>query len=227
MVFITVTPKKYQNGCGFLGLESVHKSFHYIPVSGVIGNLCDWETAGFSGLGRAYYAKWRELTATFREQGNRIKDMDMLFIKEKQLANGSTLSFYDCSKRLVTDRWFVKMRGEVKFPVAGAAWPDFEGDGPELVAMVKERLGDSVTLILDRERNFIDAEVKEAVVSQLIDQIEENLVGYLSDPSFPQKLFARRYDEMRQQCLLERQLPQPPVDDEDNSPADFSACFRT
>lgn len=150
----------------------------------------------------------------------------MQLLKKKQLANGLTLSFFDCSRQLVTDRWFVKMRGEVKLPVAGADWPDCDSDDPELIAMVKEQLGDSVTLLLDRERNFVDADDKDAVVDQLIDQIEENLVGYLSDPSFPQKLFARQYDRIHKQCVLARQQLQSPVADEDDGPADFSACFR-
>ncbi|MDH3393781.1 MAG: hypothetical protein OEL66_07215 [Desulfobulbaceae bacterium] len=152
--------------------------------------------------------------------------MNMQFISKKKLANGLTLSFYDCSKQLVTDRWFVKMRGEVKLPVGEAVWPENDVADPELLAMIRERLGDSVTLHLDRERNFVDAEEKDEVVSQLIVQIEENLVGYLSDPAFPQKLFVKQYDEMRKQCVVERQQLQSSVVVDDEGPADFSACFR-
>jgi len=150
----------------------------------------------------------------------------MLLIREKQLANGLTLSFNDCSRPVAADRWFVKMCGEVKFPIAGVSWADSDQDDPELLVTIKGRLGDSVSLILNRERNFIDAEEKESVVTELIAQIEDNLVGYLSDPSFPQKLFVRRYEEVRKQCVLERLQQQAPVADEDDGPADFSACFR-
>lgn len=163
------------------------------------------------------------VSSEIRQQG---KNMNMQFIREKQLANGLTLSFYDCSKQLVTDRWFVKMRGELKLPVADAVLPEGDGNDPELVAMVQERLGDSVALYLDRERNFVDAEEKDAVILMLIDQIEENLVGYLADPSFPQKLFDRQYQKMRTQCEIELQQRQAVVDDEEEGPADFSACFR-
>ena len=150
----------------------------------------------------------------------------MQLIKDKKLANGLTLSFSDCSKLLVSDRWFVKMQGEVKLPLANAAWPDSDEDDPELLALIKEHLGESVSYILSKERNFIDAAEKEAVLEDLVIQVEENLVGYLSDPSFPQKLFTRQYEEARQQCLIQRQQPQAPVNDEDDSPADFSACFH-
>lgn len=150
----------------------------------------------------------------------------MLLIKETQLANGLTLSFYDCSKPLAADRWLVKMRGEMRFAVAEAVWPAGSQDDPELHDLVRGRLGESVALVLDRERNFIDADAKEAVVTELVAQIEANLLGYLGDPSFPQRLFVRRYEEMCKQCALERLQRPAPVDDDDDGPADFSACFR-
>ncbi|MDH4322173.1 MAG: hypothetical protein OEV73_11840, partial [Desulfobulbaceae bacterium] len=100
-----------------------------------------------------------------------------------------------------------------------------QGDS-ELQALVRERLGESVSLILDRERYFIAADEKETVVTELVAQIEENLLGYLGDPSFPQKLFLRRYEEMCKQCALERLQRPVAVEDDDDGPADFSACFR-
>ena len=150
----------------------------------------------------------------------------MQLIKEQKLANGLTLSFIDCSKCVAADRWLVKMQGEVKFPLADVVWPEDAGDDPELLALIKERLGESISFILSKERNFIDADEKEALLGELVAQVEDNLVGYLSDPSFPEKLLARQYEEMRQQCLQERQQVYSSVDDEDDGPTDFSACFR-
>ena len=150
----------------------------------------------------------------------------MQFIKDKKLANGLMLTFTDCSKPLVADRWFVKMQGEVKFPLTDAAWPEDTGDDPDLLAMIKEQLGDSVSYILCKERNFVAADEKETILEDLVNQVEKNLVGYLSDPSFPQKLFTRHYEETKQKCMVERQQPPLPINDEDDSAADFSACFR-
>lgn len=149
----------------------------------------------------------------------------MELIKEKILANGLKISFADCSKLVAADRWLVKMRGEVKMPIAGLDRPK-TGDGPELLAMIQERAGESVSFIILKERNFIDADEKEAVLADFIDQIEANLLDYLGDPSFPQKLFNRKYDEIRQQCMIEWQQSKLPASTEDEGPADFSACFR-
>ncbi len=153
--------------------------------------------------------------------------MNMQHFKEQKLANGLTLSFSDCSKCVAADRWLVKMEGEMRIPLANVNWPAGDGDDPALLNMVKERLGESISFILSKERNFIDADKKEEVLTDLVLQVEENLLGYLGDSSFPQKLFAKQYEEMRQRCLLELQQPAASgVDDDDNAPADFSACFR-
>ncbi|MFC1512817.1 hypothetical protein ACFL5J_00010 [Thermodesulfobacteriota bacterium] len=150
----------------------------------------------------------------------------MQLIKETKLANGLTLSFSDCCKLVAADRWLVKMQGEMILPLADVAWSDADNEDPQLLARIKERLGESISYILSKERNFIGATEKDAVLADLVSQVENNLLGYLSDPSFPQKLFLQRYEEMRQQCLIEGQQPQAPVGDEDDAPADFSACFR-
>lgn len=150
----------------------------------------------------------------------------MQLVKDKTLANGMTLSFFDCSKLLAADRWFVKMQGEMKFSLAGVAWPDTDGLDPQVLAKIKERIGDSVSFNINKERKFIDADEKDAVLAEMIAQVEDNLIGYLEDSSFRQKLFDKQYEEMRKQCLVEFQQSQLPIDDDDEGPADFSACFK-
>ncbi|MDH3360527.1 MAG: hypothetical protein OEL55_06605 [Desulfobulbaceae bacterium] len=150
----------------------------------------------------------------------------MQFIKEKKLANGLTLSFTDYSKPLAADRWFVKMQGEIKLPLPETIWPDTDKNDTALFTLIKEQMGDSVSYILTKERNFVDAAEKDMVLSDLVAQVEENLISYLSNPTFAQKLFARKYEEAREQCLIDQQKTPVSVIDDDDSPADFSACFR-
>lgn len=148
-------------------------------------------------------------------------------VKRERLANGMTLTFFDCSRRVAADRWFVRLRAELAVGLPDTVWQGRQEDDPELLASIRDRLGSTVSMTLERERTFIDAEERDAVLAELVAQVEDNLGSYLNDPAFPERLFARQYDETRQQCLLDRQCGRTPEEeDDDEGPADFSFCFR-
>ncbi|MDH5297826.1 MAG: hypothetical protein OEV91_02280 [Desulfobulbaceae bacterium] len=150
----------------------------------------------------------------------------MNLIKQQQLSNNMTLSFYDCSRPIAADRWFVKLRCELTINLPDSAWLECEEEEAGLLAEIRQQLGQSLTLALTRERNFIDAGDREKIVAECVGKVEENLGAYLSDPSFPVKLFARQYEEARQRCRMARHSTVPVDGDDDDGPADFSACFR-
>jgi len=148
-------------------------------------------------------------------------------LKQQNLANGMALTFYDCSRPVAADRWFVKVRAELSMALPERVWQGVAEEDQGLLAAVRECMGEAVVLQLVRERNFIDAAERESVIGELIEQVESNLGSYLADPAFPDRLFSRQYSELRQQCLLSRQVVSPAGDaDEDEGPADFSHCFR-
>ncbi len=136
------------------------------------------------------------------------------------------LTFYDCSRPVAADRWHVEIRAELVAPLAEELWQGVAEEDQALLGAVRERMGRAAELHLVRERNFVDGAGREAIVADLMGQLEENLGRYLVDPSFPRRLFVRRYEELREQCLLARRAA--PVNDEedDDGPADFSHCFR-
>lgn len=151
----------------------------------------------------------------------------MALIEEQKLAGGMVVTIHDESRRLAADRWLVKIRCEVTLPLPAECLCDLAEEDIGLKAAVLSKLGDSLSFLVVRERNFIDAQEKAAVVAGMVASVRENMVGYLANPHFPARLFARRYRELRESCLVERHYHGlAAAHDEDGGPADFSAIFR-
>ncbi|MGV1098757.1 hypothetical protein ACUUL3_05030 [Thiovibrio sp. JS02] len=151
----------------------------------------------------------------------------MEILEERRLANGLTVTVYDRSKKIAGDRWLVKILCEAKFPVdddffARPAEPD-----RQLLAEVRARMAGVVTFAVVKERNFIDDAEREPTLNAMVEQVAANMVEYFANPKFPEKLFFRKYEELRQACLIERHYRRGAVvPEDDEGPADFSACFR-
>lgn len=151
----------------------------------------------------------------------------MELIEQQEIAGGIVVTIHDQSKRVAADRWLVKIRCEATVPLPAACVGDLVEEDAELKAMVLARLGDRLSLVVVKERNFIDAQEKEAVLAGLVANVRENVLGYLASPQFPARLFASRYAELRESCVVERHYQGLSVkDEEDEGPTDFSALFR-
>lgn len=110
--------------------------------------------------------------------------------------------------------------------IGGDHFADCHEDDPELLGLIRHRIGDVITMELVQERNFVDKEVKEDVVQELLARISGNMTGYLSAESFPGRFFAMRYEEVRMACLVDLARGDNNCEAADDEPADFSACFR-
>jgi hypothetical protein len=97
---------------------------------------------------------------------------------------------------------------------------------PQLRALIRRRMGDELSMDLIQERNFIDEGVREEVSRELLARIFENMTGYLSAESFPGRFFDMRYEEAKKACLVDLARGDDNHADDDDEPADFSACFR-
>ena len=151
----------------------------------------------------------------------------MELMEQQEIADGILVTIHDHSKRVAADRWLVKIRCEATVPLPAACVDDLVEEDAGLKAMVLARLGDRLTFAVVKERNFIDAREKEAVLAGLVANVRENVLGYLVSPQFPARLFAGRYAELRQGCVVERHYQGLSArDEEDEGPADFSDLFR-
>ena len=144
---------------------------------------------------------------------------------QKELANGMTATYVDESKKLAADRWLVKLRCRIAMPLAGWMLDELAGDDPQANfcrAQFAGRLAHEIVM----ERNFIDAADRERVLAELIERLENTVLGYLEREVFVRQLFAVKRAEMLERYA--QQLASAGVDEEDEGPepADFSACFR-
>lgn len=148
-------------------------------------------------------------------------------IEQRKLANGFVLTVNDYSRVVAADRWLVKIRCEIEIPVREDFFAALAEQDPELLGEVRAQMGGVLVFASEQERNFIDASEKDRVRQDLVEQMLAPLHAYLANPKFPAKLFNKRYTELKNRCLAERHYRQQRVsDDDDEGPADFSACFH-
>jgi len=146
-------------------------------------------------------------------------------LAEKRLGNGVVFTITEHSRVIAADRWYVKVVGGVTMVLTDRAFAGIVEEDPALLARVRRQLGDTVEHQLVRDRNFVDAAVKEAVVKELVAQLLETVGAYLYVEAFPARLLASKYREAREICLVELGREESAAADPEE-PADFSHCFR-
>ena len=121
-------------------------------------------------------------------------DSKVKHLEDEQLANGVVVRFYDESRRVAGDRWQVKVRYDAGVSVSETFW-SLVSEEPEVIEEIHAALGTEIVLTNVNERNFIAAEEKEALVSEIVSRARKNIFGYLADPGFPERYFKRRFKE--------------------------------
>jgi len=144
---------------------------------------------------------------------------------EKKLGNGVAFTITEHSRVIAADRWYVKVVGGVSMVLNDRVMAEIVEEDPAMLARVRRRLGDTVRHQLVRDRNFVDAAVKEAVVKELVAQLLETVGVYLEVAAFPARLLACKYREAREICCVELGR-EDRVGDRAEEPVDFSHCFK-
>lgn len=153
----------------------------------------------------------------------------MDIIEQRRLENNMTLTVYDQSKKMVGDRWLIKIICETEIPVDEGFFSRVSEADHELQAEIREAMAGSITFSVTKERTFVAETDRATLVERMVSEIMTNMVGYLNRPQFPERLFARKYAELREDCATARHYRslqnEEPDGDADEGPADFSACF--
>lgn len=149
----------------------------------------------------------------------------MELIEERKLANGLNIKITDHSRLIAADRWYVKIVCSVVMPLTEQHFSGCLDAEPELLASIRQQMGDELTMDLVQERNFVDEAVKEDVSQELLARIAENMTGYLAADSFPTRFFDMRYQETKKSCLVDLARVGDSSTNDDDEPADFAACF--
>lgn len=146
-------------------------------------------------------------------------------VEQKRLTNGMVLSVYDRSRKVAGDRFFVKIECEIALPVHAGFFDKRNENDPELFEEIKQKIGETILFSIPKERNFVAEPDKDSIVSEFIGQVSSNMLTYLDNSVFAQKLFEHRYEEIKKAVLAERCDNRKDEPEEDDGPADFSACF--
>ena len=111
------------------------------------------------------------------------------------LDNGLTLEFWDHSRPLVGDRWFVCLEARIAIPVRAETLP------PELkaqAAQVVEALGEEIIFSQRQERNFIAASEAPALLQDMQDRILALAPGYFGHADFAARFIRKKFAERQE-----------------------------
>lgn len=141
------------------------------------------------------------------------------------LANGIQMTCYDLSRKIAADRWLVKVKCEAVLQVPDELFDAI--DDADMASAMKQDCANTVIHTRYRERNFIDEKDKDGVRQELFNQLSENAQTYMGGELFSRKLFEKKVAEFKLQYQIQKERERLAVtDEEDEGPADFSACFR-
>ena len=113
-------------------------------------------------------------------------------MKRMELSNGLKLDFYDISRKLAGDRWYVGMVARIDIPLtdlllANQLLSDYS------VEEVRNALGGTVRFQEKRERHYIDEQEKDALLQIMMDSFIKSTLNYYSHSDFPVKYVLKEF----------------------------------
>ena len=125
--------------------------------------------------------------------------MEQTLIKTMELSNGLKLDFYDISRKLAGDRWYVGMIARIDIPLTDSLLTNQQLSNYS-VEEIRNALGEAVRFQQKRERHYIDEREKDALLHGLMDSFIKSTLNYFSHPDFPDKYVLKEF-----QAYLKRQ----------------------
>ena len=126
-----------------------------------------------------------------------MKTPSLKIVEKIDLPNNLVLEFYDYSRQVAGDRWFVGLL--VRIPIE-ISEEDFADRPKELYKDFLKEQGPVINFEMKKERNFIDEKEKDQVFSQMLNELKESSLSYMGHKSF-----AKGYIRQQIQAFEERQ----------------------
>ncbi|MFH1982793.1 MAG: hypothetical protein ABIL58_13195 [Pseudomonadota bacterium] len=120
----------------------------------------------------------------------------MNLISDHELENGLLLNVGDESIQIAADRWRVRIRFTATVPVADHYGSIPTGTIPPL-SEVLAVLGPSALYEKVKDRNFISANDKETVISDIVDTFMKDAAPYLGRATFPGKFILKAFRDRK------------------------------
>ncbi len=128
-------------------------------------------------------------------------------LAQQQLENGIELLLYDRSRITAGDRWQVQLLCEAHIPIDESYWEMVVEEEPQLLPDIRKILGgDRLVFATTKQRHFVDAEERETVLQEMVQQVYNSMLEYLKKPQFPQEFFKKQYRETLQKVLLQQSI---------------------
>ena len=122
--------------------------------------------------------------------------MKQTLIKTIELSNGLKLDFYDLSRKLAGDRWYVGMLAQIDIQLIDSLLTN-QHLSHYSVEEIRNTLGESVRFQQKRERHYIDEREKDDLLNDLMDSFIKRTLNYLSLPDFPGKYILKEFQTYR------------------------------
>src|SRR5210317_620401 len=127
-------------------------------------------------------------------------------IEQQQLDNGIELFLFDRSRVTAGDRWQVELKCEALVPIDGSYWDMMAQEDPKLLLDIRKILGEQLVFVAIKQRNFVDAKERKAVLQEMVQQVYNSMLEYLKKPHFPQEFFKKKYRETHQKVLIQQAM---------------------
>ena len=127
-------------------------------------------------------------------------------IEQQQLDNGIELFLYDRSLVTAGDRWQVELKCEAHIPIDESYWEMVTHEEAHLLPDIRKILGDRLVFVATKQRNFVDANERETVLQEMVQQVYNSMLKYLKKAHFPREFFKKQYREALQQVLIQQAM---------------------
>lgn len=127
-------------------------------------------------------------------------------IDQRHLENGIELLLYDRSRVTAGDRWQVELKCEAHIQIDESYWDMVTEEEDRLLPDIRKILGDRVVFVATKQRNFVDANERETVLQEMVQQVHSSMLEYLKKPHFPQEFFKKQYRDARQKVLIQQAM---------------------
>ena len=115
-------------------------------------------------------------------------------MEKMPLSNGLILEFWDESRKVAGDRWYVALRAIVGIPSQVELQSQGIGEG---LKVMREEVGENLCFQRLMERHFIAEGDVPRVLAQLKEFFLQNSGEYLSHPDFARKFLTRKAMEIQ------------------------------
>ena len=127
-------------------------------------------------------------------------------IDQRHLENGIELLLYDRSRVTAGDRWQVELKCEAHIQIDESYWDMVTDEEGRLLPDIRKILGDRLVFVATKQRNFVDANERETVLQEMVQQVYNSMLKYLKKAHFPREFFKKQYRDARQKVLIQQAM---------------------